>query len=175
SAVGVRIEELRVLGADDDVGFIEEVHRAACGHAVHRGDHRLPYALLLGSELGARVLLAPDVHLCPPRPFPDVHAGAERPVTGGPQDYRTDLVILTDPPPELPHLLGHTFVERVEAFGTVQGHCGDMAVQFDLDRGPARLDHVVVPPLWDPGLSKSGTRSSATNTTAAPPSERMQQ
>src|SRR5690606_5098465 len=140
-----------VLGADDDVGLVEEVHCAARGHTVHGRDHRLPDALLLGTEFRARILLAPDVDAGPPRSVPHVQARAERPVTGGAQHHRADLVVLANSPPQLADLLGHALIERVEPPGTVQGHRGHMAVQLDLDRGFAGLVHVVPPRT--PGLS----------------------
>ena len=46
AAVGMRIEELRIVGADDDVGLVDEVLTAAGAHPVHGGDDRLPHPVM---------------------------------------------------------------------------------------------------------------------------------
>jgi hypothetical protein len=38
----MRVEEGGALGRNDDVALAEEVEGTAAGHAVHRGDDRLP-------------------------------------------------------------------------------------------------------------------------------------
>ena len=84
-AVGVGVEELGVVGADDDVGLVEEVLRATGAHAVHGGHHRLPAPVVeLGRQRRAGIEGVPDVRLEEPRGAAlDVDAGAEGPVAVG--------------------------------------------------------------------------------------------
>ena len=57
----VRVEERGVVGADDDVGLVDEVEGARRAHALHRAHHRLPALLPLGAEQLAGVVVVPDV------------------------------------------------------------------------------------------------------------------
>src|SRR5690606_7230043 len=57
----MRIEELRILGAEDDVGFIEKIKCAAATQPVHRDDQWLEDIIGFGAEFGAGVLHVPDI------------------------------------------------------------------------------------------------------------------
>src|SRR3954449_769936 len=101
----MRVEERRIVGADDDVCLVEPVERAACDHAVYRADQWLPDLVLLGSERSPGVVAAPDVarlveaaRLAVPRG--DVDTGAERPVARRAQDHDVDVVLAPDSLPD---------------------------------------------------------------------------
>ena len=97
-AVGdVRVEERRVVGADDDVGFVDEVERARGADALHRAHDRLPHLLPLRAQQLARVLVVPDV-VGLAVALLGVEAGAERAVARGPRSTTalTARVVLDD-------------------------------------------------------------------------------
>ena len=115
--VGVRVEELGVVGADDDVGLVDEVLTAAGAHAVHRGDDRLPHLVV---EL--RRQLAPGSNVFQMFGRTTVRRSSRRgrwrtPARRWPAGRRRGCRRCRGPSPTPSDLGGHRLVERVQRSG----------------------------------------------------------
>jgi hypothetical protein len=129
----VRVEEGGLGRTDRDVDLVHPVERATGDHPVQGGHHRLVDVLLLRAEEHAGVVrverVGPEVVA-----LLDVDAGAERPLPGRPQHHRPDVVIGSDPAPDLLELLAHQAVEGVHPLRSVQRHRGDAVANLEQHR-----------------------------------------
>jgi hypothetical protein len=121
----VRVEERGVVGAEDDVGLVEPIERAAGRHAVHRAHQGFPHLVELGRQLLARIALAPDVGMAVDALL-DVHAGAERTLARGAQHDDVHVVVRLDRPPDVGEVVEHRLVEAVHGVRAVEGDRRDV-------------------------------------------------
>src|SRR6266508_2239283 len=132
----MRVEEHRVVGADDDVRLVDEVLPAARAHPVHGGDHRLPDTVhQLRGEHGAGVEGVPHVRLLEPAGVAgDVYPGAEGAVAVRLEHGDVDGLVVADRLPGAGHLTRRLTGERVQGVGTVEGDRRNCAVDLEDDR-----------------------------------------
>ena len=119
--------------ADDHVGLVDPVERAAGAHAVDGSDQRLPDPILLRAEEESRVVLAPWVGVAGAA-VDAVDAGREGTLAVGPQDDHQDVVVDPAAGPDVAELVEHLLVEAVETLGPVEGHRGDVVGNLEADR-----------------------------------------
>ncbi len=130
----VRVEECGVFRRDDELHFAQHVERSAAGHAVHRGDHRLPQVARLGTNVGAGIIEHERRRGPPNRTLTGVvftahglgavDAGAERLVPGSRQNHHAYVVVAPEATPQLVQLALHLRVEGVMNLRTIERHPG---------------------------------------------------
>src|SRR5450631_4496765 len=143
----VRVEERGVVGGDDELDFTEHVERAAAGHAVDRGNDRLPEVRALRPDVVAGIveverraaagaddagvggLVGVATHL-----FHPVDASTERLLAGAGEDDAAHRFAPAQRPPALVELTLHERVEGVVAVGSVQRDPGHAVTLFVLER-----------------------------------------
>ena len=157
------LDELGVLGHDDQVARQHELGATAGGRAVDRGDDRLlavedardqalpaaadhPGGVAHGAVgralglLGAGLLRAGQVG-----------AGAEVPLAGAGQHHDTDAQVGRGPVEAVRELVAHVGGERVAAAGVVDGDAGDAVGHLVADQFVGRRVAHLVSDLGRPG------------------------
>ena len=125
-----------MLRRDDDVRLAQQVEGATAGHAVDRGDDRLPQLLAARSDELARVVVGVRVEeelLLRHRDLATVDPRAERLVASGGEHDRPHVVVDLDRLPHVTELALHGLVERIVALRPVQRDDSDMVAFFVLE------------------------------------------